>query len=1467
MMRHFLPLLFLLAYCSGHLHAQCTGGANGGTITPGAAWSSVNTTNIPGGTYVSFNATAGATYYFSFCAADGGSSIFDTQITLLNASGLPVAGAYNDDACGVASYLAWTAPATNTYRVLVNLYNCTSNANLGTMVYRTFPPLTCPGNLGGGVVTVPSLPYSAGAGTTCGTGNDLTSSNMQVCGSASYYGGEDRVWIFTPATTGTVTITLTSTGTYNGLILYQGCPLNGQGGSCVAVAQSSTGNKSLSSCLNAGTTYYLILDVFPSPNCNPYTNLTISAPVAVTGCPLGAGVSNITLPYNSTGRTTCGKVNNLTPANAVICGNSSYFTGEDEVFVFTPATSGDITISLNSAGSYTGIALYRGCPVSTVCSGSAATCVAAEQSSTGSKSLCATVVAGQTYYLVIDSWASPACNPYDISISAPTATAQGSLCANAVTVTALPFTLAGENTACNGNDYTNISAGSCGTLYESGEDRVYVYNAPGAECLGITLSGASSNSIGFQVYLGCPGAAGTTCIGSSGGANSGTLTGSVTLPGAGTYYIVVDSWAPPTTVSYNINITSFGAGASNDLPCNAQALLPGIPLSSSNTCSGGSSEPAPPGCWITPNVINSVWFSITAPPSGQLRIRAIPVSLTNPQVALYSGTCGTGMTLLGCNDNAASCGSTINYSSEITVSALTPGTTYYISVDGYANLTGTFSILAMDGAAGLLPLSNGQDCGTYLPVCDTTMSFGDPGFQAFGNICDFPGGSNNCLLSGERGSVWFEMNINANGNLEFSIIPKDWAGAPSTTGTDYDFAVWKTQGSGAVTCAQIAAGATPVSCNYNFLGLTGTYSTLNNNAPPQYPGFNAAFNNSIPVTAGEKYVLVVSNFTNSTSGFDVIFSGTSPIQYGSAGNASVWSGGIDTDWFKKDNWGGCPVPDCARDASISGGIVLQPAINGVAFCKSLIINPGAALTIHAGQTLNVCENLTNFGILSAAATSTVVFSNLSVNQTMNGNLTGSNAFGNLTVTKTGGWVSTTQNVDVRNNLTISGAASAYDLSGKRMKVAGNFQNNGIYNPSGGTVEFNGSTAQQYFNTGQLQDVVMNHSGPGLTLLSHLELNTNGTLTLTAGRIITNTFETRIFNRAPNAVTAGNNLSYVEGFLRRYLNATGAYEFPVGLAAKGYQRATLHFAYPASPTAIDNLLGYFTAHTVLPGPLGAVDCGGTTFSSNALNNGKWVFQASNNPTSGNYDLTLYNRNFTNAANAWTIMSNNGSGWALANGTCVVSPVTSVRRNNMNGLSEFGTAQGPSPLPVEYLRFEARPVESLIRLEWATAYERDNRGFNIQRMNPGTGLFESIGWVDGKGSSNALQAYLFDDANTVTGTDYFYRLEQVDVNGSTGYSPVVHARRKTNRGINMMVRPNPATITGSITLQTDASSPLTITLYDPAGKSCGSRQVKPDAAGNFQFSLQQFFTLRGEGLYTLTAQDGSRQGTFKLLIYNR
>lgn len=156
-----------------------------------------------------------------------------------------------------------------------------------------------------------------------------------------------------------------------------------------------------------------------------------SAAVGTSTSVVGVG---ITLPYSATGQTTCGQGDDFTSSNVTnICGSSSYYTGEDVLLRFTPATSGQVNVNLTSSGSYTGLMLYDGCPTA------GGNCVDFAQSSAGNETMqCNNLVAGTTYYLLIDSWASPTCNPYDITISNPVASASPT-CNMAYTASAATF--------------------------------------------------------------------------------------------------------------------------------------------------------------------------------------------------------------------------------------------------------------------------------------------------------------------------------------------------------------------------------------------------------------------------------------------------------------------------------------------------------------------------------------------------------------------------------------------------------------------------------------------------------------------------------------------------------------------------------------------------------------------------------------------------------------------------------------------------------------------------------------------------------------------------------------------------------------------------------------------------------------------------------------------------------------------
>jgi hypothetical protein len=307
-------------------------------------------------------------------------------------------------------------------------------------------------------LTQAGLPYNSGALTTCGT-VDNYGVGSGACNTL-YGAGEDYVYSLN-ITSAPVTFAFTmgGAGLWKICQVYTGCPSPAANPTnCLA---NFTGNPSGAANITFPSTgtYYIVIDTWPTPTCGAFT-LGINPPPT---CPGGLGLtSNILgLPYSGGAGTTCGQVDNITSGNVgVTCGSTSYFTGEDKVWTFTPTVSGNVNINLVSGGTYTGLMLFEGCPFSAT-----ATCAGVNQSSTGNKAMTACVVAGQPYYLVLDSYATPTCNPYtSLTISAPgSATTTPDFCGTPMPITPTG-TYAGNTGTFTADSPGNLASVFCGSI-------------------------------------------------------------------------------------------------------------------------------------------------------------------------------------------------------------------------------------------------------------------------------------------------------------------------------------------------------------------------------------------------------------------------------------------------------------------------------------------------------------------------------------------------------------------------------------------------------------------------------------------------------------------------------------------------------------------------------------------------------------------------------------------------------------------------------------------------------------------------------------------------------------------------------------------------------------------------------------------------------------------------------------------
>jgi len=410
-----------------------------------------------------------------------------------------------------------------------------------------------------GIINVPSLPYAHGPDNTCGKVDKFTSTNTPVCGSWSYYAGEDMMWVFTPTTSGVVTVSLTSPTSNTGLMVYEGGMIGSCGGltgaTCVARAQSSSGDKTLRFCVTAGQTYYVQLDYSGSSTCGSFSNLTISAPAVSP-----PGIINVpTLPYTHGADNTCGKGDKFTSSNAPVCGSSNYYGGEDMMWVFTPTTSGVVTVNLTSSTTWTGLMVYRGGTIGPCGGLTGATCVAYAQGPLGDKTLSFCVTAGLTYRVLLDLYPPPTCGSFsNLTISAPNPVF--------INVPSLPYAYGPGSTCGEGDEFglANIPGGcpSSGGTYDDGEDMLWVYSPSQTQPVKVTLQVPSGSGSGasLRIYRGgilgsCGGLTGSTCVAAD-QSDSATKTLTLTLQAGQTYYFLVDT--DPCQIFTEFSITPTG---------------------------------------------------------------------------------------------------------------------------------------------------------------------------------------------------------------------------------------------------------------------------------------------------------------------------------------------------------------------------------------------------------------------------------------------------------------------------------------------------------------------------------------------------------------------------------------------------------------------------------------------------------------------------------------------------------------------------------------------------------------------------------------------------------------------------------------------------------------------------------------------------------------------------------------------
>ncbi|MBJ6117518.1 T9SS type A sorting domain-containing protein [Pontibacter sp. BT310] len=186
---------------------------------------------------------------------------------------------------------------------------------------------------------------------------------------------------------------------------------------------------------------------------------------------------------------------------------------------------------------------------------------------------------------------------------------------------------------------------------------------------------------------------------------------------------------------------------------------------------------------------------------------------------------------------------------------------------------------------------------------------------------------------------------------------------------------------------------------------------------------------------------------------------------------------------------------------------------------------------------------------------------------------------------------------------------------------------------------------------------------------------------------------------------------------------------------------------------------------------------------------------------------------------------------------------------------------TPLPVELLYFKATKQDNVAVLEWKTASEKNNRGFEVEASADGYS-YQKIGFVQSVAGTSAMaQNYTFTDNRNGKDGIVYYRLRQVDEDGTFKfYGPrTVNFGAVTKTAI--VAYPNPFESEVKLAVEATSEGKAKLTLYTTTGKILTQHEEQlARGASVLQLNLNQNLP---RGLYLLTIEQNGEVETLKLI----
>jgi hypothetical protein len=185
-----------------------------------------------------------------------------------------------------------------------------------------------------------------------------------------------------------------------------------------------------------------------------------------------------------------------------------------------------------------------------------------------------------------------------------------------------------------------------------------------------------------------------------------------------------------------------------------------------------------------------------------------------------------------------------------------------------------------------------------------------------------------------------------------------------------------------------------------------------------------------------------------------------------------------------------------------------------------------------------------------------------------------------------------------------------------------------------------------------------------------------------------------------------------------------------------------------------------------------------------------------------------------------------------------------------IPEIGADEFPGIIPVELVSFNATLSQNKIFLSWMTATELNSSHFIVERKSKNSEWI-NLGSVNAAGNSTNPVQYSFVD-NNILSSIYYYRLKQIDFDGSFSYSNVVEINADLPTEFKLSQNyPNPFNPTTKISYSVPFDSKVTISVYSVTGELIAELLSDFVSAGVYSVDFDGSNLASGMYIYRMTA----------------